>query len=84
MGFSVPPINASERIALPDMDASDIEARMDLAIVEFVHVNRREPTQIEMEIILSGGSAQAIVAILERHLLYTYLLVRIPWYIVVQ
>jgi hypothetical protein len=72
-GFFSAAINASERIALeklPDMDASDIEARMDLAIVEFVHVNRREPTQIEMEIILSGGSAQATVAIaaLERHL----------------
>ena len=51
-------------------DASDIESRMDLAIVEFVHVNRREPTLFEMEVILSGGSAQAIVAIaaLERHL----------------
>ena len=41
-------------------DASEFESRMDLAIVEFVHVNGREPTQFEMEIILSGGSAQAI------------------------
>jgi len=51
-------------------DASDFESCMDLAIVEFVHVNGREPTQFEMEVILSGGSAQAIVAIaaLERHL----------------